>query len=182
MFVKVCGLKNIEQIDWAIELGYDAIGVVVYKGSKRYVGESAASDILNYSSGKIKSVVVSMTFEDVAPYIDKCDYYQIYDSVNIDNEKFIFATDSERDFSFCKYIIYDSSKGSGVYTGFPKWLNKYKDKLIIAGGLNINNVVQTLSEITPFGIDISSGVEGKNGKDFYLMKKFIEKVRKGEEH
>ena len=42
MFTKVCGLRNTEQIDWAIKLGYSAIGVVLYPGSPRYCDKKTA--------------------------------------------------------------------------------------------------------------------------------------------
>ena len=42
MFVKVCGLKTFEQIDQAVSLGYDAVGFVMHKPSKRYVDAKTA--------------------------------------------------------------------------------------------------------------------------------------------
>ena len=46
--------------------------------------------------------------------------------------------------------------------------------LIIAGGLNPNNVKILLELIVPYGVDVSSGIEsGKGLKDYQLMKKFI---------
>ncbi len=45
MFIKVCGLKTKEQIDKAIEYGYDAIGVVTYAKSKRYCEHKDAIEL-----------------------------------------------------------------------------------------------------------------------------------------
>ena len=44
MFVKVCGITKPEQIDWAIELGYSAAGVVLHPESARYCEMSRAAD------------------------------------------------------------------------------------------------------------------------------------------
>jgi phosphoribosylanthranilate isomerase len=50
--------------------------------------------------------------------------------------------------------------------------------IIIAGGLNKDNVKHLLSKITPYAIDVSSGVEIKKGKkDYQMMEKFILGVR-----
>lgn len=58
MFVKVCGLRTKEQIDKAIEYGFDAIGVVTYSKSKRYCEYETAIELAKHAKGKIKTFVV----------------------------------------------------------------------------------------------------------------------------
>lgn len=50
-------------------------------------------------------------------------------------------------------------------------------KLILAGGLNYDNVSEAVNEVRPFAVDVSSGVETEGVKDFNKIKTFIEKVR-----
>ena len=50
-------------------------------------------------------------------------------------------------------------------------------KFILAGGLTSENVTKGIKRFKPDVVDVSSGVEGKNGKDETLVKKFIERVR-----
>ena len=61
MYVKICGLKETTQIDHALELGYDAIGVVAYPKSIRFCPPEKARELALYARGKIDTFVVSKT-------------------------------------------------------------------------------------------------------------------------
>lgn len=51
-------------------------------------------------------------------------------------------------------------------------------KLVVAGGLNPDNVAKATTQIQPFGIDVSSGVEAAHGiKDLQKMRLFVEGAR-----
>ena len=51
--------------------------------------------------------------------------------------------------------------------------------IIIAGGLNPENVAQAVSTLHPFAVDVASGVESKPGKkDYEKMRRFIEAVHR----
>ncbi|KAB2839779.1 MAG: phosphoribosylanthranilate isomerase [Melioribacteraceae bacterium] len=52
--------------------------------------------------------------------------------------------------------------------------------VIIAGGLNPSNVKKAIMEIRPAGVDVHTGVEGKDGrKDPELVKRFVEEAGEG---
>ena len=176
MFIKVCGLTKKEHIDWAIELGYSAIGFVLHEKSSRFCSIDKARELVKYANNKILTVAVGLKYEEVKPVYDIFDYIQVYEKVDI--EKLIFAgTDYPEGIKF-QYFLYDSSKGSGEFSQFPDWLSKISDRLIISGGLNIDNIKTVIGKYKSFGIDVSSGVEKKTGlKDFDLMKKFITEVK-----
>jgi len=181
MFIKVCGLKSFEQIDWAVKLGYSAIGVVLYPKSPRYCDAKTARELASYAKGKIISVAVAKTFDELKEVHDDFDYIQVYEKALSD--RLIYAGKSLPDNLDYKYFLYDSSIGSGEFKEFPGWLNDIRESLIIAGGLNPSNVRDVLQKIDCFGVDVSSGVEVERGmKDFALMEKFINEVNNIQVH
>jgi phosphoribosylanthranilate isomerase len=175
MFIKVCGLKTKKQIDKAIEYGYDAIGVVTYAKSIRYCPTEEAIELAIHAKGKIKSFVVGLTYGDVENVADAFDYTQIYEAKPVPNLALASKDVPPPDLNY-EYFFYDASTGSGVFKQIPGWVKDMTGKVIVAGGLNKENVCSVIRDIKPFGVDVSSGVEKNGVKDLRLMKEFIEAV------
>lgn len=176
MYIKVCGLVNTAQIDKAIELGYDAIGVVTYPKSKRFCEPQKAKELAIYARGRADTFVVGKTEADVREAAGAFDYVQIYEPKPLPNLVFASKQKPPKGLNYV-YFMYDASAGSGVFEDFPPWLKEVDAKVIVAGGLNAKNVRRVIEEIRPFGVDISSGVEKNGVKDFQLMQEFISIVR-----
>ena len=177
MFTKVCGLKTIEQIDKAIEYGYDAIGVVTYCKSIRYCQTKDAIRLAKHAKGRgIKSFVVGLTYSDVEDVADAFDYTQIYEIKQVPNLVLASKEIPPSNLNY-EYFVYDASIGSGVFEEFPRWIKDMAGKIIVAGGLNTENVCSVIKDIKPFGVDVSSGVEDNGVKDLRLMREFIEAVK-----
>ena len=49
--------------------------------------------------------------------------------------------------------------------------------LFLAGGLNIDNVSEAISKVSPWALDVSSGVESDGQKDSSKIYAFINKIR-----
>jgi phosphoribosylanthranilate isomerase len=179
IFTKVCGLRKKEEIDAAIEYGYNAIGIVLYPKSVRYVDAEKAAELARYAKGKILTVAVAVSYNEVAACAGGFDFIQLYEETQLDN--FIFSGKRPPVNVDYKYFLYDVSRGSGVEEEFPDFDDQIKSKLIVSGGLTIENVARVIQKIKPFGVDVSSGVEKERGvKDLSLMKRFIEEVRNAE--
>ena len=71
------------------------------------------------------------------------------------------------------------SGGTGKTFDWNNWPVARDRKLILAGGLTPENVALGIQATKPFGVDVSSGVEGavKGVKDTSLVKEFIKEVR-----
>ncbi|MGB9731469.1 MULTISPECIES: phosphoribosylanthranilate isomerase [Calditerrivibrio] len=175
MFVKVCGITSKEYIDWAIELGFDAIGVVFYPKSKRFVDKVKGIELADYSRGKIATVAVGISYDEIRDVKGYFDYYQISE-YKVD-KKLIYSIENRPDKEAELYIL-DKSKGGGVFYEIPEWFYEIRDKTIIAGGLTPENVVDVVKAYSPFGVDVSSGVEISPGiKSKELMRDFIKNLK-----
>jgi phosphoribosylanthranilate isomerase len=176
MFVKVCGITSPEQIDWAIDLGYSAIGVVLHDRSIRYRPADYARELSRYARGKISTVAVGVRFDEVAECYSDFDFAQIYEHCRRD--RIILAGDTEERSRDSALFLYDASRGSGEAGTLPSWLHDVRERLIISGGLDPVTVGGVIREYQPFGVDVSSGVESEQGvKNYKLMKQFITEVR-----
>ena len=64
---------------------------------------------------------------------------------------------------------------------FADLLHKMKEKtFILAGGLKAQNVSEGIRIFLPDVVDVSSGVEGKDGKEKEKIEEFVKEVRKSE--
>jgi phosphoribosylanthranilate isomerase len=54
-------------------------------------------------------------------------------------------------------------------------------RIILAGGLNVENVAEAIRFVKPYGVDVASGVEHLPGrKDHGKLREFIQEVRRAE--
>ena len=180
LFVKVCGITTVEQIRWAIDLGYDAIGLMRAPQSKRLVDIATARLLAEHATGQIKTFAVGLTLDQVAPLKDVVDTLQLYEPAEVDSLALASATPPQSTKGL-DYWFYDASHGTGTFAEIPDWVQKVNARFILAGGLNPQNVAEVIATYQPDGVDVSSGVESRPGvKDYDRMKDFIEAARRAE--
>lgn len=177
-FAKVCGLREEAQIDWAIELGYDAIGVVLAPKSPRYCPPDRARELAAHARGRIPSFAVALSWAQAEQVAEDFDVVQIYEPVPLPNLAFASRHPPPAQIAF-DWFVYDASTGSGVFEEFPDWVRDVSGKLLVAGGLDASNVGRVIQTLDPYGVDVSSGVESSPGvKDRDLMAAYIAEVRR----
>lgn len=189
MRVKICGLTRDEDAKAAQALGAWALGFIFYPKSKRYIPPDAAEKIV--SGLKTQSVGVFVNQTDAVTGIAKLvglRGIQLHGDETPDDcarvlDKFTgilikaFRPESESDIAriaeykgVIHYALLDSAAG-GQYGGTGHtfdWSLATKASaigipLILAGGLNEENIIAAVNEVKPFAADLSSGVESAPG-------------------
>lgn len=196
MFCKYCGFTRKEDVDFAVSLGVDAVGLVFYPGSKRYIDASAAAKITSRVPSAIMKVGIFVNegvdvINDVSR-IAGLDRVQLFAS---EKEKISriecpvlisYRIHSSQDFEKidCKEpFLLDalSLKGEGGTGDSFDWtlLNDFKliNKTIIAGGVNCDNLNKLFQIARPYGVDLSSGLEDSPGvKSHQKMEQFKKRL------
>jgi phosphoribosylanthranilate isomerase len=198
--VKVCGITRPGDARAAAEAGADAIGLVFYPPSPRYLNVERALEIrdalppfvqtvalfVNPDAaqvaqviGRVKPSMLQFHGEEEAsfceefglPYVKACRV-----KPGVDALKYL------RPFSRASAWLFDShvAEYGGVGESFdwslvPAQTERHK---ILSGGLSIANVGEAIRRVRPWGVDVSSGVESAKGiKDAGKIAAFIAEVR-----
>ena len=198
--IKICGITNIDDALAAVEYGTDALGFVFVPGTPRYIDPENAAEIIAQIPPfvTIVGLFVDESKEHIQQIADQCklDVLQLHGHESPDfcrgfNRRVIKAfriKDAESltvlsQYTVSAYLLDTYVKGAMGGTGVTfNWSlaldAKQHGSIILAGGLNPDNVAQAVQQIYPYGIDVSSGVEAEPGrKDHNKVKNFIEAVR-----
>jgi len=197
--VKICGISEFEDARDAALLGADAIGLNFYANSPRYVDPSKAATIIEKLPPFVTVVGVFVNhpdpqnLEDFALSLglhavqlhgnetpDYCSMIQRVKVIKALRVNSTFRVDTLRTYGSRTFLLDGCSPGAGQAFEWDRAFGANAfGSIIIAGGLNAENVAQVVSTLHPFGVDVASGVESKPGrKDYEKMRRFIETVRK----
>lgn len=201
--VKICGIMDIGAALTAVDHGADALGFV-FAHSKRRITPDAAKNIIEQLPPGIEKVGVFVNeapemMEEIAAYCgltmiqlhgeeshDICKQlrYHAIKAVGIASEE-----DVQQAMLYpCSYILVDSPKGH-LYQGgngqtfdwhLVEKLHDSNKNIILAGGLNHENVSEAIRVVRPFMVDVSSGVESNDVKDHRKIQLFLQ-AAKGED-
>ena len=197
--VKICGLMEKEHVEVAVQAGADAIGFV-FAPSKRRITIEKARDLAKGIPPKVWKigVFVNATKEELITAFQEVplDYIQYHGqeapefvqtnnvpsikALSVHNEADVLqAKQYDTDFYLFDAPGTDYQGGSGeVFDWTLMEVNNIPtEKIILAGGLNPNNVKVAIERINPFMVDVSSGVELNGTKDIKLIQSFIRAVK-----
>lgn len=199
--VKICGLKEQVHVRAAVEAGADAIGFV-FAPSKRQISIEQAHQLAKDVPGEVLKigVFVNPSVEELRAAVEgvPLDYVQYhgeetpeficqqgYPAIKAlsvrDKEDVRAAANYNVDYFLFDAPGTDFKGGSGLtfdwtlleMAGIPR------DKLILAGGLKAENIQEAVSRVSPYMVDVSSGVETDGIKDEAKINAFIQAVKKG---
>lgn len=197
--VKICGLTNLKDTKLAADCGANFLGFI-FAPSPRRINLSTLKEISKGLSNNTRKVGVfaNQEIDQVKRVADEggLDYLQFHGNESpeycqhfdlpiikvfrVRDESYL---DDLKRYKVDKYLLdaYHPQKLGGVGETFnwelAKLAKDYGD-IIVAGGLNGDNVEEVIRELTPFGVDVSSGVEKEAGvKDEVKVKDFIEKTK-----
>jgi len=198
--VKICGVRSIEDAEACIEYGADALGFNFWPKSPRYIAPEAARSIIEKLSPLVSCIGV---FVNEAPerVIDMASYTRINAAQlhgdespeycdQVSNLKLIKAFRVGPDFDPNQIKNYQinsvllDTKVKNNYGGTGErfdWTIAIEAKrfapIILAGGLNAENVAEAINFVRPSGVDVCSGVESEPGrKDVRKIKDFMAAV------
>lgn len=202
--VKICGLTRVDEAVACAALGADAIGLIFYPKSSRFVTTEQAKEISRalQVSVYIVGVFVDETFDSImrtarsaglnAVQLHGQESPELVERICIEGLKVIKALFSNHEPFYTKASHYPATAflvecGDGPLPGGNARVWDYsllkdfgkKFPLILAGGLSMNNIVEAIDQSHPDAVDISSGVEDMPGhKDLSKVKTFIKTVQK----
>lgn len=195
--VKVCGITRLEDALTAARLGADALGFVFWPGSKRYLEPSRARPIVEALPPFVTPVGLFVDAEpgaiEAATLASGVRALQLHGrespadcralplptlkALGVESEASIDRAD-EYDVAG---LVLDAPNGGGSGRTFD-WAilerRRPRAPFLVAGGLRSDNVGEAVRRLTPYGVDVSSGVESSPGvKDQQKLERFFDALR-----
>ena len=201
---KICGFTRVDDAVAAAKLGVDAIGLVFYPPSPRNVDLEQAIDIVNALPAF--TTVVALFVDEKETRIK-----EILSQVSVDciqfhgnetaadcrvyNKRYIKAIRMKQgldiikistDYQDASALLLDAyhpgiQGGSGSQFDWDLIPESNSLPIILAGGLDERNAQQAVQKVSPYALDVSSGVEIAKGiKDAAKMAAFIEAINEGD--
>jgi len=201
MKIKICGLTDPENSKQIASLDIHAIGLVFFNESPRAVSIEQANEIIqeippfinkvglfvNANSNFVDQVLNSVNIDTIQFHGDEsssdCSQFQMPFIKAIRMREGINLLSQAEEFSSASGLLLDSFEedsygGTGKSFDWNLIKNNLDLPIILAGGLNKDNIMSAIEKTQPYAIDISSGVEVDKGiKDIEKTKEIIEIVK-----
>ena len=191
--VKICGITRLEDARLAIALGAHALGFNFYEKSPRCLSPSEAWNILRKLPALTNTVGVFVNWDDSSAIALakslRLSAVQLHgeesEVIAARCAKFFpvikafrttpkFSVAELRRYSVASSFLLDAApptEGSAIYGGTGQLANwkaaaaaAKKFPVILAGGLNSENVGEAIVTVRPYAVDVATGVESRPGK------------------
>jgi phosphoribosylanthranilate isomerase len=185
-FVKICGITRLEDAQAAVAAGANALGFVFWPKSPRLIDTATAREIVEMLPASVTpiGVFVDQPADEVAAIVAQVglravqlhgsedeDYVRamtkpVVKAVSLTDETPLRAVDRWTPDVTVLLDVHDPVRKGGTGRTID-WdaaseIARRRD-IILAGGLTPENVVEAVTRVRPFGIDVSSGVETRPG-------------------
>lgn len=197
--VKFCGMRRVEDIEYANQCRPDYAGFILSDGFKRSVDFGTFYELNTYLDKDIKraGVFVNEPLENIlhCAYNESLDVIQLHGDETedyIEKLRKVFSGEiwkagrakssediEKADRLSCDKLVIDSfsedcvgGTGKRINTEIVKNAEITKP-FFIAGGIAAENIAEIVRDTKPYGIDISSGIETDGFKDINKMKKIM---------
>ena len=204
--VKICGITNAADALAAIDAGANLLGFNFYEKSPRHIDETEAAKIRRQLPKKVKTVGIfvnhppaevtalckSLRLDAAQLHGDEppetveglARKLAVWKAFRVEPE---FRLETLDEYPEASAFLFDAAH-TGQYGGTGRTTDwdvarraALEHRIILAGGLNIENVAAAVRIVRPYAVDVASGVEAKPGKkDHGRMREFIQEVRRGE--
>ena len=200
--IKICGLREAIHAMVAADAGADAIGLVFYRESPRFVTPGTAASVVavlppfvttvglfvDADEGKVRDTLKGVRLDLLQFHGDEspefCASFGIPYVRAVRMEKGTNLLELAGRFSSASALLLDAYvDGTPGGTGETfDWAAIPRDlpiPVILSGGLTAENVGRAVREVQPWAVDVSSGVEATRGtKDPRKIVEFIRSVRR----
>ena len=200
--VKICGLRDPAHARVAAQAGADAIGLVFWQPSPRYVTAQAAATVaaalppfvasvglfVDAREEEIRRVLAQVPLDLLQFHGDELpDFCEKFGRPYLRAVRMESGTDLleyARRFSSAKALLLDAHSpgtpgGTGLTFDWKAIPADFPMPVILSGGLDAANVGRAVREVRPWAVDVSSGVESGRGlKDPAKIVEFIRSVRR----
>lgn len=200
LFVKICGITNLQDALVSVQSGADALGFVFYDRSPRFVSPETLRRIVGQlpESVSLIGVFVNPSVRDVSSVCREVKLSAVQAHGNLTDSELrklgtsvikAFQVDKEfdvrlmRKYSVEAFLLDAFAEGKAGGTGktfdwnVARRATKY-GRVILSGGLNPKNVAEAVRFVRPYGVDVCSGVEVRPGKkDSEKVREFIQRAK-----
>lgn len=189
VWVKICGIRSVDALEAVIGAGADAVGFV-FAQSPREVTLANALPLAERARGRVEIVVVmrhpAPTFaaavcEQLRPDWLQTDAPDMASITLPDGIRRlpVYRAHAPSDAIPERLLFEGLDSGTGEVCDWSQARALARTtQLVLAGGLNPDNVADAIAQVRPFGVDVSSGVESERGvKDFDRIIHFVSAAR-----
>jgi phosphoribosylanthranilate isomerase len=175
MWIKICGMTTPDAVAAALDAGVDALGFV-FAPSVRRVTPEVASQLAAPARGRVRCVAVTRhpTQKDIEEILsgfrpdvlqtDWTDMRQLRLPAQLELLP-VFRAEPVEDGERPRRLLFEGlTSGAGQTCDWTAARRAARrTEVVLAGGLNPTNVADAIAAVTPFGVDVSTGVEVRPG-------------------